>query len=255
MGSDIMSVNIFTILFIAGGCFVVVLLFLLCYFLLSQCINASPDKDRYDCEKARYQPPGPRPPSIHYSEVLNERSRYPPPGGVSVLPTRGVPGLPTLGIPRLSARELPVLPQHITRHHTQDTSTTFNTNVTTTFTNPDTDTTPVKVPKPALKKHIYPDCTNAREAEQFSVERNRIDPTEMNTVFRVNPQDFHYDLLHGKEVVISNDSKVQYWKCKKISQHKFKTVESGRMQAIFQRKDGHLLSKEGRRKKTKNTRH
>ena len=184
-----MGVNIFTIFVIAGGCIGVVLLFLLCYFLLNKCINPSPDKDRYDCEKARYQPH--TAPSIQYSEVLNDRSRYPI-GVVPVLPTRELPVLP--------ARELPVFPSHITRHHTQDTSTTFNTNVTTTFDNPDTDTKPVKVPKAALKKHIYPDCSNAREAEQFSVQRNRIDPTEMNTVFRVNPQDFHYDLLHGKEV-------------------------------------------------------
>ena len=49
------------------------------------------------------------------------------------------------------------------------------------------------LPKSAIRKHIHPTCYSPANAEQFSVERNKFDPTELNTVFSVQPTDFHYE--------------------------------------------------------------
>ena len=57
--------------------------------------------------------------------------------------------------------------------------------------------------KSAVRKHIQPHCNSAAEAVKFSVERNRGDPTEMNTVFRVQPTEFHLKLLNGEEVKVN----------------------------------------------------
>ena len=180
---------IFTIILIASGCIGVFIVLFLCYFLFSNCINASADNGRYDCEKTRSQPP--TAPSISYSEVLNERSRHPVKEAI-VLPEE---------VPFIHGRGVPVLPTNVSRHLTPHTnSNALKITVAATLNN--RDTTTVKVPKAAIKKHIYPDCSSDRQAEQFSVKRNMFDPTELNTVFKVNPQEFHYDLLHGKEVSI-----------------------------------------------------
>ena len=55
--------------------------------------------------------------------------------------------------------------------------------------------------KLAINKHIDPKCNTSAEAEQFSFERNKLYPTDLNTVFRFNPSDFHSALLNEKQVI------------------------------------------------------
>ena len=54
--------------------------------------------------------------------------------------------------------------------------------------------------KSAIRKHLHPTCLNARDAEQFSVERNKFDPTEINTVVKAGEFDFNITILDGEEV-------------------------------------------------------
>ena len=56
--------------------------------------------------------------------------------------------------------------------------------------------------KLAIKKHIDPECNTSAEAEQFSFERNKLYPTDLNTVFRVSPTDFHGAILNEKQVIL-----------------------------------------------------
>ena len=50
----------------------------------------------------------------------------------------------------------------------------------------------------AISKHIDPNCHSEYDAERKSIERNRINTSPLNTVFTVNPQDFHFDILNGR---------------------------------------------------------
>ena len=52
----------------------------------------------------------------------------------------------------------------------------------------------------AIRKHLHPTCRNGAEAEQFSVERDSFDPTEVNTVFKVNEHAFSLTTIDGEEV-------------------------------------------------------
>ena len=57
-----------------------------------------------------------------------------------------------------------------------------------------------------VKKHVLETCDSNREAEEFCVRRNKIDPTEVNTVFRVKPSEFCREPLNGKQVTTSTMS-------------------------------------------------
>ena len=52
----------------------------------------------------------------------------------------------------------------------------------------------------AIRKHLHPTCRNGAEAEQFSVERDSFDPTEVNTVFKVDEHAFILTTIDGEEV-------------------------------------------------------
>ena len=52
----------------------------------------------------------------------------------------------------------------------------------------------------AIRKHLHPTCRNGAEAEQFSVERDSYDPTEVNTVFKVDEHAFSLTTIDGEEV-------------------------------------------------------
>ena len=64
----------------------------------------------------------------------------------------------------------------------------------------------VRLPAFNVKKHVLETCDSNREAEEFCVRRNKIDPTEVNTVFRVKPSEFCREPLNGKQVTTSTMS-------------------------------------------------
>ena len=52
----------------------------------------------------------------------------------------------------------------------------------------------------AIRKHIYPNCRTAIDAVNISIQRNKQDPTEVNTVFQAQPTQFHLEIQNGEEV-------------------------------------------------------
>ena len=59
---------------------------------------------------------------------------------------------------------------------------------------------PVRPIRSAIRKHIHPNCITAKQAVEFSIKRNKSDPTEVNTVFQANPAEFHEDIVDGEKV-------------------------------------------------------
>ena len=88
--------------------------------------------------------------------------------------------------------------------------------------------------KAAIMKHIHPSCNSDREAVHFSTERDKKYGTEVNHVFRINPNEF-IEARENREMVFKekcilvasykrSSIKVyrsivpcQYWECKKKS--------------------------------------
>ena len=54
--------------------------------------------------------------------------------------------------------------------------------------------------KSAIRKHIYHNCRTATGAVNISIQRNKQDPTEVNTVFQAKPGQFHLEIQNGEEV-------------------------------------------------------
>ena len=60
-----------------------------------------------------------------------------------------------------------------------------------------------KVPKAAVRKHMFPECNTDKDALRFSLERNQHDmPTFTNTVFKIRPDPSQFILvsLDGEKV-------------------------------------------------------
>ena len=66
----------------------------------------------------------------------------------------------------------------------------------------------------AIKKHLHPSCNSSRDAEDFSAERDRLFPTEVNHVFKADKNDFATTREDGEDIVKSK-LKVRNWKCVK----------------------------------------
>ena len=58
--------------------------------------------------------------------------------------------------------------------------------------------------KAAIRKHIYPNCRTSADAVKISVQRNKTDPTEVNTVFQAQSSQFHLETINGEEVIRHN---------------------------------------------------
>ena len=54
--------------------------------------------------------------------------------------------------------------------------------------------------KSAIRKHIHYNCRTATDAVNISIQRNKQDPTEVNTVFQAKPGQFHLEIQNGEEV-------------------------------------------------------
>ena len=63
---------------------------------------------------------------------------------------------------------------------------------------------PVMPIKAAIRKHIYPNCRTSADAVKISVQRNKTDPTEVNTVFQAQSSQFHLETINGEEVIRHN---------------------------------------------------
>ena len=77
---------------------------------------------------------------------------------------------------------------------------------------PEPDESPLKWT--AIKKHLHPSCNSSRDAEDFSEERDRLFPTEVNHVFKADKNDFTTIKEDGENIVKSKQ-KVRNWKCVK----------------------------------------
>ena len=66
----------------------------------------------------------------------------------------------------------------------------------------------------AIKKHLHPSCKTSRDAEQFSAERDRLFPTEVNRVFKAHKNDFA-TTKENEEDIVKSKQKVRNWKCVK----------------------------------------
>ena len=98
--------------------------------------------------------------------------------------------------------------------------------------------------KAAILKHIHPTCKSDSDAIHFSAERDKHASgkyaTEVNHVFRINPNEF-IEAIVEREMVSKSFAPCQYWKCKKKQSGKFEVTERGIMHAVFRKSDGHLL--------------
>ena len=64
----------------------------------------------------------------------------------------------------------------------------------------------------AIKKHIYPNCSSDHDAERFSLQRNKLSNTLVNTVLKVEPTDFK---IHKNPRFLCSTRKVQFWQCER----------------------------------------
>jgi len=103
----------------------------------------------------------------------------------------------------------------------------------------------------AKTKHIDPNCRSNEDAQGKSLERDADYPQEIgeiNTVFKVDPDDFIIvpNNTHG-EVVTSKEA-VSYWDCRKISDFEYEVTDRGWMHAVFLMPDqgSHYCQRESR---------
>ena len=92
----------------------------------------------------------------------------------------------------------------------------------------------------AIMKHIHPTCNSDSDASNFSSERDKKSGTEVNHVFKVDPEEFMEVDING-EMVFMSKVKCPYWECQKKQNGKFEVTEKGVMHAVFRKSDGHLL--------------